>query len=250
MRSIHHLFASALLASVLAVAPAFAQAQEPPDTAEGTVPPPTTRMTIGGASILFEEPGGSQSRQEGVAIGFRSAQRTSERFGTAVTFTWGLTDWERAKEWIDAGNSAGDWTTEKIEQVARWSQEGGESQPLHFIGAVFADLFLVMTYVAVPACYIGSLGGATSHVQVDFTGTVHATNGPLDLWAEGGVGAAAIPFRFFQWDYALGPVLGVGVDAGPLRVGGRVLWSPGGLNSSARADRQLFTASLTIGARY
>jgi hypothetical protein len=212
---------------------------------------PESKAMVGGASILFEAPGGAERRHDGVALGFRASQRVSERFGTAVTFTWGLTDWDRAREWVDAGNQAGSWTTEKIRQVARWSQEGGDAQGLHFMGAVFAEMFLVMTYVAVPVCYVGSVGGATSHLQVDLTGTAHfAAGGPLDLWAEGGIGAAGIPYRFMRWDYALGPVVGLGADAGPLRIGGRVLWSPGGLNSSPSADRQLFTASLMAGLRY
>lgn len=208
------------------------------------------KLTAGAASIRFEEPGGARTRQDGLALGFRASQRASGRLGTALTLTWGLTDWDRAREWVDAGNEAGSWTTDKIEQVARWSQEGGDAQPLHFMGAVFAEVFLAMTYVAVPVCYVGSVGGLTSHLQADVTGTAYLVDGPIGLFAEGGLGAAGIPHHFLEWDYALGPVVGLGLDAGPLRVGGRVLWSPGGLNSSERADRQLFTASLMAGLRY
>lgn len=235
-----------LLGAALTAPPAAAQEPAAADPAAT----PNGNLTLGAASILFGPPHGASTRQDGVALGFRAAQRTSARFGTAVTLTWGLTDWDRAREWIDAGNDAGAWTTEKIRSVARWSQQGGDYQPLRLVGAVFAETFLVMTYVAVPACYAGSAGGATSHVQVDFTGTVHSGNGPIDLWAEGGVGAAGIPDQFLRWDGALGPVVGVGLDAGPLFLNGRVLWSPGELNTSDRADRQLFTASLTAGARY
>jgi hypothetical protein len=79
---------------------------------------------------------------------------------------------------------------------------------------------------------------------------VHLTRGPVDLWAEGGLGAAGLPVQFFEWDYAIGPVVGLGLDVGPLRVGARALWSPGGLGSSERGDRSVTTASLTVGARY
>lgn len=243
---------SVLLAALLAAPPAAAQyapEEPPPPPAAGEADrAPELDRTVGASSILFQGVGGREVRQDGVALGFRAGNR-SGRFGTHATFTWGLTDWDRAREWIDAGNSAGSWTTEKIKSVAQWSQEGGDAQPLRFVGAIFAEAFLVMTYAAVPACYVGSAAGATSHLQVDFTGSVHAPGGPLDLWAEGGVGAAAIPYRFFRWDYALGPVVGVGLDAGAFRIGGRFLWSPGGLNSSPRADDGLFTASLTLGFR-
>jgi hypothetical protein len=205
---------------------------------------------VGGTSILFRGAGGREDRQDGVALGFRARNVTSERFGVDVNFTWGLTDWDRAKEWIDAGNSSGAWTTEKIKSVAAWSQEGGDYQPLRFVGAIFAEAFLAMTYAAVPFCYVGSAGGATSHLQIDVTGTARLGGGAFDLWAEAGLGVAGLPYHFLEWDYALGPVVGVGVDAGPLRVGGRVLWSPGGLNSSARADDGLFTASLVGSLRY
>lgn len=242
--------ASILLATILAAPPATAQYAPdelpPPPAAGDAGRAPELDKLVGASSILFQGAGGREVRQDGVALGFRAGNR-SGRFGTHATFTWGLTDWERAREWIDAGNSAGAWTTEKIESVARWSQEGGDAQPLRFMGAIFAEAFLVMTYAAVPVCYVGSAAGATSHLQVDFTGSVHASGGPADLWAEGGVGAAAIPYQFFRWDYALGPVVGLGIDAGPVRIGGRFLWSPGGLNSSPRADEGLFTASLTLG---
>jgi len=217
---------------------------------EGEQPGPVARMAAGGAVLQLDDHGGTERRQDGLALGFRAAQRGAGRLGTAVTLTWGLTDWDRAGEWIDAGNDAGSWTTEKIAQVAHWSQEGGDAQPLRFMGAIFAEMFLVMTYVAVPVCYVGSIGGLTSHLQVDFTGTAQLVEGPIGLWVEGGLGAAGIPHHFLRWDYALGPVAGVGVDAGPVRVGGRLLWSPGGLNSSDEADRQLFAGSLMIGMRY
>jgi hypothetical protein len=241
-----------LLAALLAAPPAAAQSAPeelpPPPAAGDAERAPEVQKIVGASSIRFDGAGGGSVRQDGVALGLRAGNR-SGRFGTHATFTWGLTDWDRAREWIDAGNSAGAWTTEKIKSVAQWSQEGGDAQPLRFMGAIFAEAFLAMTYVAVPACYVGSAAGATSHLQVDFTGSVHAPGGPLDLWAEGGVGAAAIPYQFFRWDYALGPVVGLGVDVGPVQIGGRFLWSPGGLNSSPRADDRLFTASLTLGVR-
>lgn len=213
-------------------------------------PPAKAKLMIGGSSIIFDSRGNGRVRQEGAALGLRVTQRLSPRFATGMTVTWGLTDWDRAAEWIDAGNRAGHWTTSKIEQVASWVREGEDDQALRFIGAIYAEIFLGLTYVAVPVCYVGSLGGATSHVQFDFTGVGFLTQGAVELWVEGGVGAALLPNRIVAWDYSLGPVAGVGFESGGIRVGAKVLWSPGGLNSSARADRQLFTTSLMIGGRY
>ena len=118
------------------------------------------------------------------------------------------------------------------------------------MAAIFAEFVLVATYAAVPFCYVGSVGGATSHLQFDATGTAYLTRGAVDLWAEGGLGVTTLPVQFLDWSYAIGPVVGVGLDVGPLRVGARALWSPGGLNSSARGDRSVTTASLTVGKRY
>lgn len=251
----------ALTAILLAASPAGAQpwpaAPPPSPWAEPLPPPPPPpavphagfRPSLGGASIVFTAAGGRQVRQDGVALQLRLREPVSERVDANVSVTWGLTDWERAKEWVDAGNASGAWTTEKIDSVAGWVGEGGDSQPIRLFAAIFAELFLVATYAAVPVCYVGSVGGATSHLQLDATATAHVTRGPVDVWAEGGVGVATLPQRFVQWDYALGPVVGLGVDFGPLRVGGRVLWSPGGLNSSERGERSVTTASLTVGSR-
>ncbi|HSN13768.1 MAG TPA: hypothetical protein VLT61_03995 [Anaeromyxobacteraceae bacterium] len=224
-------------------------APEPEAPPAARPPAPSFRPAFGGASIVFTDVGGRRIEQDGVALQLRLTNPISARFDANVSITWGLTDWERAKEWIDAGNSSGAWTTEKIESVANWVGEGGDSQGLRFLGAIFAEFFLVATYAAVPFCYVGSVGGATSHLQLDVTGTAHLTRGFVDLWAEGGVGMAGLPAQFMAWNYAVGPVIGVGVDAGPLRVGARALWSPGGLNSSTRGDRSVTTASLTVGTR-
>lgn len=226
----------------------YAPAPEAPPAARP--PPPSFRPSFGGASIVFTGAGGRRVEQDGVALQLRLSNPISARFDANVSVTWGLTDWERAKEWIDAGNSSGSWTTGKIESVANWVGEGGDSQGLRFLGAIFAEFLLVATYAAVPFCYVGSVGGATSHLQLDVTGTAHLTRGFVDVWAEGGVGMAGLPVQFMAWNYAVGPVVGVGVDAGPLRVGARALWSPGGLNSSAAGDRSVTTASLTVGTRY
>jgi hypothetical protein len=226
-------------------------APEPsPQPSAAPRPRPSFRPSFGAASIVFSDTGGRRVEQNGVALQFRLSEPVSERFDANVNITWGLTDWERAKEWIDAGNSSGAWTTEKIESVADWVGEGGDSQPLRFLAAIFAEFVLVATYAAVPVCYIGSVGGATSHLQLDATGTVHMARGPVDLWAEGGLGVAALPVQFLEWNYAIGPVVGLGLDVGPLRVGARALWSPGGLSSSERGDRSITTASLTVGTRY
>jgi hypothetical protein len=241
--------AACLALLVAGSAASSASAAEPPREAE-VGGPPAFSTAVGAASLRLDGPHGAEVRQDGVALALRATNRTSERFGVDVNVTWGLTDWDRAGEWIDAGNKAGAWTTEKIQSVAHWAQQGGDAQGLRMLGAVFAEAFLVLTYGAVPVCYVGSVGGATTHLQLDVTGTVHVTGGPWDLWAEGGLGGAAIPERIVVWQYALGPVVGVGVDAGAVRISGRVLWSPGALNSSPRAGEGLFTASLTGALRY
>jgi hypothetical protein len=242
-----------LLSLSLAALPARA---ESPDLSGGSSPDDgrpyprvetSFRPAFGAASLVLTGPGGQRVEQNGVALVLRTRNRVSRQFSADVVVTWGLTDWDRAREWIDAGNRAGTWTTDKIQAVTHWVEDGGDSQGLRLMGAVFADMFLVMSYAAVPFCYAGSVGGATSHLQIDVTGNYHLGDGTFDLWGEAGLGVAGLPVRFAEWDYAAGPVVGVGLDAGPFRVGARVLWSPAAFHSATRSSGDLYMASLTFG---
>jgi hypothetical protein len=227
------LLLSALLAALLAT----------PALADG----PRLVTSLGGA---WFEHGRASDRTEasGVALQLQVEGRPAPTAGYAVTLTWGLTDWDRAKEWIDAGNRAGSWTTDKFAEVERWVRRGkrNETEGLRFMGAIFADLFLVLSYAAVPFCYVGSAGGATSHLQLDATGSLHLSDGPNDAWLELGFGAAALPEHVHDWRRALGPVGGLGARFGPVRVGLRGLWSPPGLNTATGGGR-VVTGALTVG---
>ncbi len=191
---------------------------------------------------------GARTTASGVALELRLEGRSAPRVGYGVTLSWGLTDWDRAEEWIDAGNRAGSWTTDRFADVEAWVRRGERNDTLgpRFLAAIFADLFLALSYAAVPFCYAGSVFGATSHLQLDVTGSLHLSDGPDDAWIEMGFGAAALPERFFEWRRAAGPVAGVGVRFGPLRLGARLLWSPPVLNTSLEGGTVLVGA-LTAG---
>jgi hypothetical protein len=201
---------------------------------------------------------GQRTNASGVALELRLEGRpTGSRVGYGVTFGWGLTDWDRAREWIDAGNRAGSWTTDRFADVEAWVSEGrrNDTQGLRFLAAIFADVFLALTYVAVPVCYVGSVGGATSHLQLDATGAFHLADadGPNDAWIELGGGAATLPertsgpdSRFAGWRRAAGPVVGVGARFGVLRLGARMLLSPPALNTSSYGGTVL-AGSMTVG---
>ena len=191
---------------------------------------------------------GERTEASGAALQLQLEGRPAPTMGYAVTLTWGLTDWDRAREWIDAGNRAGSWTTDKFAEVERWVRRGERNDTLgpRFMAAIFADLFLALTYAAVPVCYVGSVGGATSHLQLDATGSLHLSGGPNDAWLEAGFGAAALPHRFDDVRRAIGPVAGAGARFGPVRVGLRGLWSPPGLNTAIGGGR-VVTGALTVG---
>jgi hypothetical protein len=201
---------------------------------------------VGFASLAFTGAGGERSAQHGVAIELRVRSRRTPRFGVDYTLTWGLTDWDRAREWIDMGNSSGAWTSDRIQAVGDWAMEDDKTKGLRLVGAMFADLFLATTYAAVPFCYVGSVGGATSHLQVDVTANLHAGDGPVDAWVEGGLGALALPTVLRDWDFAFGPVLGIGADFGPVRIGARFLWAPEALHSTSRLRGTVFSSAATI----
>lgn len=191
---------------------------------------------------------GARTTASGVALELHLEGRTAPRIGYDVTLSWGLTDWDRAREWIDAGDRAGSWTTDRFADVEAWVRRGerNDTLGLRLLGAMFADLFLALSYAAVPFCYVGSVFGATSHLQLDVTGSLHLSDGPQDAWLEMGFGAAALPQRSHDWRRASGPVAGVGVRLGPLRLGARLLWSPPKLNTSLEGGTVLVGA-LTVG---
>lgn len=187
---------------------------------------------------------GERTTASGVALELRLEGRTAPRIGYDVTLSWGLTDWDRAREWIDAGNRAGTWTTDRFADVEAWARRGehDDTQGLRFLAAIFADFFLALTYAAVPFCYVGSAFGATSHLQLDVTGSLHLAEGPDDAWIELGGGAAVLPERFLDWRRAAGPLVGVGARFGPLRVNARMLWSPPKLNTTVDGGTVLIGA--------
>lgn len=256
---------SATLAALILALPSAAVEPLPPAT-DPWPPPPAAppperpapplrggfRTELGGATLVFNRAGDGDVRQDGVALAFRSRTPAlaDPRFAANVNVTLGFTDWARAKEWIDAGNDAGSWTTDRFGDVAEWVEEGGDAQGIRLVGAFFADIFLALSYVAVPVCYAGSPAGAVSHLQMDVTASYDLADGPFGVWIEGGAGIMALPVRFFRWDYAAGPVVGLGLDAGPFSFVGRLLWAPEDFTSSERAGVSVVAASLTAGVRF
>jgi hypothetical protein len=212
-----------------------------------------TNFAFGGGFAWFGQQvasGGSRSAG-GVALTGKFEGEVAHGIDLGLTLTWGLTDWARAKEYIEAGNRAGQWTTDQLAKVEAWvSKAPKEQKGLRLMGALFADMFLVFTYVAVPSCYIGSAGGATSHLQLDGTATWRLADGPSFPYLEAGIGVAALPYQIVDWRTAAGPVLGAGMQiAGVVRVGGRILWSPTGLNSAPFGGGAILGAITVSGAR-
>jgi hypothetical protein len=210
-------------------------------------------LSGGLASLSLERARGPRD-ETGVALSLRLEERFAPQIRAGLGFTWGLTDWDRARDWIEAGNRAGRWTTDRLAAVEAWATRKDvreDRRGLRYLGLVFADLFLVMTYAAVPFCYAGSLGGATSFLQLDATATFHLAppGGPADGWLEVGAGSAAILYRFDEGRGATGPVLGAGMRLGLLRIAGRALWSPPGLNRAVFGG-PIVAASLTAGVAY
>jgi hypothetical protein len=242
---------------LLAALPATAQPvpEEPPSSGvgwKGGGGPGTTsvRLGLGWTGYAFSDEIGHRVVQQGVALSARVRHRSSDRFGVDFNVTWGMTDWDRAKEWIDRGNQAGQWTTEHIRQVGDWATEDEKRSGARLLPAVFADMFLAMTYVAVPFCYVASVGGATTQLQVDGTAVVHTGTETVDVWGEAGVAALALPATRAEWDLGFGLVAGVGADVGPVRVGARVTWSPEATRTTNRAFGDVFIPSATISAGF
>jgi hypothetical protein len=210
---------------------------------------PDATLAVGLGWFAHEGDAGRQS-DPGVALGLRIDGRVAPRVGLGLSFTWGLMDFDRGAEYIAAGNRAGTWTTDQFAKVERWATKKdtkGDTQPLRFFGAMFADLFLAMSYAAVPFCYVASAGGATSYLQLDGTVSVHLSEqARRDGWVELGLGAAALPMRYVEWRGAYGPVIGTGMRFGNVRLGVRALWSPPGLNEAPR-NGTVVAGAATVG---
>jgi hypothetical protein len=263
----------ALVALVALASPALAHAQpvalQPIPTQPVAPPPPApsvpsakeagapaglgTNFSFGGGFAWFgQQLSGRSVSAGGVALTGRFEGEISPRIDLALSFTWGLTDWARAKEYVQAGNRVGQWTTDQFAKVEAWATKDvpKDQQGLRVLGAFFADLFLVLTYAAVPSCYVGSVGGATSHLQLDGTATFRLGDGPSFPFFEAGIGVAALPYQMVDWRSAAGPVLGAGMQiAGVVRVGGRMLWSPTGLNSAPGGGGAILAAITLSSAR-
>lgn len=226
-----------------------AAAQEPAAIGEPPAPAAPAGLHVVpalGFAWLGANASDGRRNTSGVALELHLDGQIAPRFWLGATLTWGLTDWDRAREWIDAGNRAGRWTTNAFADVEAWVRRGGkDDQMLRLFGAFFADFFLAFTYLAVPICYVGSVGGATSHLQLDATGSFHLAGAPTDAWVELGAGAEALPQRGGVWRQAFGPLAGVGMRVAWLRIGARVLWSPPPFNSTGGGS--VLTGALTVG---
>ena len=191
-------------------------------------------VSFGGGYALYQQQvERGRAGAGGVALTLRVEDEIAPQVDFALTFTWGLTDWARAKEYIHAGNRAGQWTTDSFADVERWATTDSpkDQQALRLMGAFFADVFLLVSYIAVPACYVASPAGATSHLQLDVTGTYRLGDGPTFAFVELGAGVASLPYQVVDWRHAFGPVAGLGMQlGGKVRVGMRALWSPPGMN--------------------
>ena len=240
---------AAAAALALAATPATAAPAPPAD--DGAVRGSNFALGAGYAYFARQAEHGRLSAG-GLALAGRFETGIAPHLDFGLTLTWGLTDWGRAREYVDAGNRAGQWTTDSLARVERWATRDvpKEQQGARLLGAFFADLFLVMTYAAVPACYASSAGGATSHLQLDGTVTYRLGDGPSFAFVEGGIGAAVLPYHVVDWRGALGPVAGIGMQLGGLvRLGARALWSPPGLNGAPFGGATTMGAILLSSAR-
>jgi hypothetical protein len=241
------------------LAAALLLAAPPPETAP---PPPGTDVQGAGASLggsfglgagyaVFRQQAEDGPRRVGGLALTGRAEELGRRLGGAITLTWGLTDWDRAGEYIQAGNRAGRWTTDSLARVEAWvSNAPKEQKAARLLGAFFADTFLVLSYAAVPFCYVSSAGGATSHVQLDMTFMTRIGEGTSFGYLEGGLGLAETPYRIVDWREAFGPVAGIGMQvAGAVRIGMRAFWSPPALNDAPFGGSTMMGALILSTAR-
>lgn len=190
----------------------------------------------------------------GFALALGGRHEVHEHITLGGGFTWGLTSWQRTAVVWDTANDLGRWTKNAYVNVTRWVGEGkseNEDEDTRLwrgIAAVYAYVGLLFPYIATGVMYAVGPLFATSHLQLDFTGTFHlleTRNGP---YLETGLGF----FAYLHPDTdelrgGLGPVVGFGYDVGRIGFGVKSTISPRYLHSEASPDRtDIYTGQFVL----
>jgi hypothetical protein len=196
------------------------------------------------------------ARQLGLSLDITGSTPIAGPVDFGTRFSWGLTDWERAGRWADAGVAIGKWTNRAYVSTYNFTRKHGvhgtsnpETHSLRVMGGGIAMCFLWFGYAIAGVAFVGAVVAPTTVLEADFTGNVLLGEGDVTPYLKAGIGLMA----FWHPEHGnlvggLGPNVGGGLRVGPLHLGASGTWSPPHLHGEFREGRSnLFTGALTVG---
>jgi hypothetical protein len=197
--------------------------------------------------------GAHSSRQDlnrfGLALESNSLIPVDGRWGVALRFGWGMTEFQRFDDWAATGYRVGKWTTTAYGDVYEWSAERGDYQIFRIFGSFFAYIGLFFPLVVAGICYVGAVVAPTTFLETAVVANYDFGNQDMGPFIEAGVGVAGfIHPRYGKLRGALGPSFGSGLRLGAIRVGAHLTWSPPYLHGEASSDTShIVYGGLTLG---
>jgi hypothetical protein len=192
----------------------------------------------------------SRSTQRfGLALESNTMQPLGGQWGVGVRFTWGMTEFERFERWAGAGYKIGKWTTHAYADVAKWSVKKDDYVIFKLMASMFAYVGLMFPLMIAGICYVGAVAAPTTFLEVNVTANRDFGSGRVGPFLEAGLGLNAFVHpKYGNLRGGLGPVLGGGLRAGPVRLGTHVTWSPPPLHGEPGSGHiGIFTGAFTVG---
>jgi len=196
------------------------------------------------------------ARQLGLSLDIMGAPPIAGPGDFGTRFAWGLTDWERAGRWANAGVAVGKWTNRAYVNTYNWTKKHGSdgkanpnTHSLRVMGGGIAMCFLWFGYAIAGVAFMAAVVAPTTVLEADFTGNFVLSEGDVSPYLKAGIGLMA----FWHPEHGnlvggLGPNVGAGLRVGPLHIGASGTWSPPHLHGEFRAGRSnLISGALTVG---
>jgi len=207
--------------------------------------------SLGVASIQATAQNGSHQAKSsaGIALKSHAGRWVTDSTRINMGVSMGITEPERTQILWDVGTNTVQWTNQAYRDVYEWSQTDDDYAFFRMTGSMVAYSLLLVPYAFSGLCYMGGPVAAISFTQLDGTASHHLNGRGHGPYVEGGMGL------IIDWlpetnivGSGLGPVVGAGIEWGPVLVGAKVLWAPASLHhSEEETDWSLTTATITLG---
>ena len=242
-------FLLACIGLLAGVTPSFAADSETGVEVESAPirPPGISGFSMGLGTSFFAAAGRLNESNDnlGLALQWRAGWPISNRWRFNLGMTWGLTEFRRTTTLWNAGVALGAWTTRAYRDVHEWSQ----GNALRELGAMFGYFGLIFGYFGSAVLFILGPFASTTYLQLDAVTSHHFNRGKNGPFAEVGVGLFAYLHPLVDTPGAgLGPLVGLGVRTGAVRLGTRIMWSPPGAHVEPDGERSnIVTVSAVVG---